>query len=55
MIAKVKIRERDNEMYPYSIIIMGQEQVLIKEKELFELYDQITDIIIDKEEYWENI
>ena len=52
---KIRLNCRDNEMYPYSITIMGQERVLLKEKELFELYDQITDIIIDKDEYWENI
>ena len=28
---------------------MGQEQVLLKEKELMNLYEQITDIIVNDE------
>ena len=54
MLEKIKIKKRKNNMYPYSIMLMGQEQVLISEQELFDLYDQITDILIDNENYWEN-
>lgn len=46
---KVKIRKRADKFYPYSISIMGQEQVLLKEKELMNLYEQITDIIVNDE------
>lgn len=52
---KIKVNCRDNNMYPYSITIMGQERVLLKEKDIIDLYDQLSDIIIDKDEYWENI
>lgn len=49
MIEKVTIKQRNNEMYPYSITYMGREEVLLKEKELIDLYNQITDIIVNNE------
>lgn len=49
---KVKLSKRADKFYPYSISIMGQEQVLLKEKDLMNLYEQINDIIIDNEELW---
>lgn len=50
MIEKIKIKERNNKMYPYSITYMGREEVLLTDKELMELYQQITDIIVNNEE-----
>ena len=50
---KVKLRKRVDKFYPYSIAIMGQESVLLKEKEFLDLYEQMTEIIIDNEELWE--
>ena len=47
---KIKINCRDHNMYPYSITIMGQERVLIKEKDIINLYDHLTQIILDNEE-----
>lgn len=49
MIDKVKIKRRNNELYPYSIVYMGREEVLMTDEELIELYNQITDIIVDNE------
>lgn len=49
MIEKVTIKQRNNEMYPYSITYMGREEVLLKEEELIDLYNQITDIIVNNE------
>ena len=46
---KVKLIKRPNEFYPYGISIMGQEQVLLKEKEVLELYEQLTDAIVNDE------
>ena len=43
---KIKLNIRDDVFYPYSISIMGQEQVLLKEKELIALYSQIKDIMM---------
>ena len=53
MIEKVKLNIRDNDFYPYSISIMGQEQVLLKESEFLDLWEQMNEIIIEKEDYWE--
>ena len=50
MIEKIKIKQRNNEMYPYSMMYMGREEVLLTDKELMNLYEQITDIIVNKEE-----
>lgn len=50
---KVKVSKRADKFYPYGISIMGQDRVLLKEKELLELYEQITDMIIDNENLWE--
>lgn len=50
MIEKIKIKQRNNKMYPYSIIYMGREEVLLTDEELMELYQQITDIIVNNEE-----
>lgn len=55
MIEKLKLNKRNNEMYPYSISVMGQEQVLLTNQDLLNLYEQINEIIIDKEEFWEKI
>lgn len=49
MIDKVKINERNNEMYPYSIKYMGREEVLLTKEELMGLYQQMTDIIVNDE------
>ena len=49
---KVKLRKRADKFYPFSISIMGQENVLLKENELLDLYEQITEMIIDNE-LWE--
>ena len=56
---KVKINKRDNEMYPYGIGYMNREDVLLKENELLEIYDQITEYICNDESLlrrlgWEN-
>ena len=50
MIEKIKIKQRNNEMYPYSITYMGREEVLLTNDELIDLYQQITDIIVNNEE-----
>lgn len=50
MIEKIKIKQRNNEMYPYSITYMGREEVLLTNEELIDLYQQITDIIVNNEE-----
>lgn len=50
MIDKLKINRRNNKMYPYSIMYMGREEVLLTDNELLDLYEQITDIIVDNEE-----
>lgn len=46
---KVKISKRADKFYPYGISIMGQEQVLLKEKELLDLYEQMNNIIMEGE------
>lgn len=51
MMFKVKVNRRDNRMYPYSISYMNREDVLLTRMELLDLYDQITQIILD-EELW---
>lgn len=50
MIEKIKVKQRNNEMYPYSITYMGREEVLLTNEELIDLYQQITDIIVNNEE-----
>lgn len=49
MIEKVKLEKREAHYYAYSIRIMGQEQVLLTETELLDLYNQISEIIMDDE------
>lgn len=49
---KIRLNYRDNEMYPYSITIMGQERVLLKETDIIDLYDQLTEIILNDEILW---
>lgn len=46
---KVKISRRADKFYQYGISIMGQEQVLLKEKELLDIYEQISNIIMEDE------
>lgn len=50
MIEKIKVKQRNNEMYPYSITYKGGEEVLLTNEELIDLYQQITDIIVNNEE-----
>lgn len=54
MIEKVKLEKREGNFYSYSIKIMGQEQVLLTETELLDLWNQMNEIIIDNEKLWEN-
>lgn len=49
MIEKVKVERRKGHYYSFSIRIMGQEQVLLTETELLDLYNQISEIIMDDE------
>ena len=49
MIEKVKLEKKDGHFYSYSIRIMGQEQVLLTETELLDLYEQISEIVMDEE------
>ena len=45
MMDKIRINKRDGNFYPYSIEYMGREEVLLKEKELVDVYRQIEKII----------
>ena len=49
MIEKVMVERRKGHYYSFSIRIMGQEQVLLTETELLDLYNQISEIIMDDE------
>ena len=51
---KVTLNKRNNKMYPYSISYMNREEVLLTEKELLNLSEQINEIIIN-DELWEKI
>lgn len=46
---KVELNKRADKFYPYSISIMRQEQILLKEKELLDLYEQMNNIIMEDE------
>ena len=50
MIEKVRVNIRNNKMYPYSISYMGREEVLMTSDELIDLYQQITEIIVNNED-----
>lgn len=52
MIEKIKLNKMEGRFYEYSISIMGQEQVLLTRAELMILYDKITDMVVDDEEFW---
>lgn len=47
---KVKVNKRKNRMYPYSISYMNREEVLLTNKELIDIYNQIADYICEDEE-----
>ena len=36
-------------MYPYSLSYMNREEVLLNEKELLDIYEQINNIIMEEE------
>lgn len=46
---KVKVNKRDNWMYPYSLSYMNREEILLNEKELLDIYEQINNIIMEEE------
>lgn len=50
MMKKIEIIEQKGKFYNYTINVMGREAVLLTDKELIELYQNITDIIVNKEE-----
>ena len=50
MLDKVRIKIRGNTFYPYSIVYMGREEVLLKKSELIDLYNQIGEILAEDEE-----
>lgn len=47
MIEKVKIKKMDGNFYDYTINVMGREVVLLTSEEFIQLYNLMTDIIVD--------
>lgn len=47
MLEKINIKKRNNNLYPYSIVYMGREEVLLNEKELVGLYNSMNRIIVE--------
>ena len=47
------IRIEDGKMYDFVLSVMGREEVLLTKKELMDLYDSITNLMVDDESLWE--
>ena len=39
--------------YDYTVTVMNRVELLLTKKELLCLYDNITELIVDDEEFWE--
>ena len=49
---KITIKKYDGKIYDYTINIMNSTTVLLTNKELLKLYNDITELMTDDEDLW---
>lgn len=49
---KITVKRIDGKFYEYELVAMGREVALLTRKEFIQLYNDMTDFIVDDEELW---